>query len=420
MWYLYASQLTSVFLPIVVLPYLARVLGQDVLGVYLFAYNWTLILQQIIDFGFYLTASRSVALLSRKVNSRELLGELAGEVIGAKFLLFLATIPLSLLLFFLGSIREESLLAGTLLWALAWVLTPVWFYQGLEKFLHVAVVEIPGRLLGLIGVLLFVKNPKDVYLALAIPALIALGVNTLAWVAIRQEVQLRRPRISAVLHRLRESQSIFAYRMSVLFFTLYNPWILGLAAHPKEVGLYYIGERVSKSLLQLLDPALRSLFPKAAYTAISSHKELHFQVKKLCKTLLLTFPLFAAPLYIFRMQIIAFFLGDFEKTAEQVLITFLIIMPFAIVSKVWSTLWLTPLRMDENVRRAFGLGALFNFVLAPVGALLWGAVGVAQASLLAEALVAGLVRWYSKQALIVKEEKRKDEEGTHSNNLWHF
>jgi len=391
----------------VILPYLARVLGQDGLGVYLFAYNWTLILQQIIDFGLYLTAPRNVALLRGKVNSRELLGELAGEVIGAKLLLLLATTPFSLPLFFWGPIREGFWLGGTFLWALAWVLTPVWFYQGLEKFLYIAVVEITGRLLGLVGVLLFVKDSADAQLALVIPALTTLCVNIFAWLIIQKEVRLRRPKMHFVLHRLRESQSIFTYRLSVLFFTLYNPWILGLLAQPKEVTFYYIGERVAKSLLQLLDPALRSLFPKAVRTATSNRQELYIQVRRACRALLLVFPFVAVAFYIFRAQIVAFFLGDFEKAAEQVLIVFLFAIPFAIISKVWTTLWLTPLKRDRNVMHAFGLGALFNFVLAPVGAFLWGAVGVAHASLVTEILVAGLVKWYSEQALLLisKEER---------------
>src|SRR5918992_2734801 len=84
---LYAGQFAIAVLPLVVLPYLARVLGPAQLGVVVFVQYFSFLVGALLEYGFGLSATREVA--RTRADPDAMAATVAG-VVGAKALLILA------------------------------------------------------------------------------------------------------------------------------------------------------------------------------------------------------------------------------------------------------------------------------------------------------------------------------------------
>jgi len=92
---LYGVQAMGYLIPLVTLPYVARVLGPRELGAIAFAEAYANNLSIIIEFGFGLSASREIARLTNHVEAK---AQQVSEVFGAQFLLVAASIALTIAL----------------------------------------------------------------------------------------------------------------------------------------------------------------------------------------------------------------------------------------------------------------------------------------------------------------------------------
>jgi len=83
---LFSVQLFRKLMPVITMPYLARVLGAAGWGTVAFVQGFASCLILLVEFGFYISGTREVA---RWRESRERLGEICGGILGAQILLAL-------------------------------------------------------------------------------------------------------------------------------------------------------------------------------------------------------------------------------------------------------------------------------------------------------------------------------------------
>src|SRR5690606_23206436 len=82
---LYAAQFTSVALSLVAIPFLARVLRPEGWGIVVFAQSFAAVLTLVLEYGFYLSASREIA---RHRDDRERIAGIVADVQAARLILF--------------------------------------------------------------------------------------------------------------------------------------------------------------------------------------------------------------------------------------------------------------------------------------------------------------------------------------------
>ncbi len=102
---LYAGQFALTILPLVVLPYLARVLGPRELGVVVFVQYFSFLLGAVLEYGFGWSASREVA---RCREDPEALEATVAGVMGAKAVLLAASGAIALAAWPLVPLFRES------------------------------------------------------------------------------------------------------------------------------------------------------------------------------------------------------------------------------------------------------------------------------------------------------------------------
>ena len=166
---LYGVQAGRKLLPLLSIPYLARVLGPGGWGTVAFVQAMAEFLVIIIEFGFNISATREVA---RNRDNPQECGRVMAGVLGAQAMLAAAGLAVALIAAqFLPVVSNHPrLLIAGLAYAVGQGFAPLWFFQGLERMRLSAGLELTGKILSLIGIFVFVHSPADNWKVLALAA----------------------------------------------------------------------------------------------------------------------------------------------------------------------------------------------------------------------------------------------------------
>ena len=261
---LFGGHALGLVVPLLVIPYLARVLHPVGWAPVLVAQALAAWLILIMEFGFDLSATRAVA---RARDTPERVSDVVWGVQSAK--LFLAPVTCGvcgLALIALPTLRSEPLLLGSALsYALLRGLSPFWYFQGQERVRRAIVVEAGTKALAALGCLLVVRAPGDGWRVVALQALFS-GISLVIltkWMV--GEVRLRRPSATLARAALRDSAHLFAFRASAGLYTQANTLILTTLASASTVAFFGGGERLVRAAVNLLQPLTQAFFPRVSF-----------------------------------------------------------------------------------------------------------------------------------------------------------
>ncbi len=171
-------QLTNIALPLIVLPYVVRVIGVEKFGLISFVQSFIMYFAIITDYGFSLAGTREIAL--NKNDSYKL-----SEVFYSIFILklFMGIVCLSIILIlinsfdFFGNNRILYLISTGILFGS--IFFPQWFFQGIEKMEIIPLINISLKVVQLILIFLLVKTETDyaIYLLIIAATQLVIGLT---------------------------------------------------------------------------------------------------------------------------------------------------------------------------------------------------------------------------------------------------
>ena len=389
---LYGVQACRKLIPLISIPYLARVLGPEGWGNVAFVQALGEFIVMVVEFGFTLSSTREIA---QKRGSRTACGEVVAGTFGAQAgLSLLAVFGALLVATQIPLLREHPrLLAAGLFYGVMQGVAPLWFFQGLERMMLAGSLEIFSKIAALAGLLLFVHQPGDEWLVLALQGL-APGVSTVAgiWLAYRM-VPLRLPTLAQVRHSLALGWPMFLIRSSASLYGVANVFVLGLFAPAAIVGYYASAEKIVKAGCGLLLPIRESLYPRLSQLAIHSPEENH-RLTKLGALLMgggglaLGLCTFAGAPWIAHIL-----LGrGFDPVIPVLRILALLPVIIALTDSVGMQ-YLLPRGRESIVNRVVLSGGLVSLALAFLFAPRYQHVGMACAVVIAEAFVCGVLAY---------------------------
>ena len=159
--YLYnlSYQILAIILPIITTPYLARVLGSNGTGIY--SYTISIVTYFILfgSLGIALYGQREIAYVQ---NNEKKKNRIFTELV---FLRLITMFIAAIIFFFTFGIKGEySLYYKILLFEmLANAIDISWLYQGLEEFKKIVLRNFIVKIVSIICIFIFVKNPTDVW-----------------------------------------------------------------------------------------------------------------------------------------------------------------------------------------------------------------------------------------------------------------
>lgn len=262
---LFLLQAATMVLPVVTVPYLIRVLGPDNYGRVAVAQALIQYFVLLTDYGFNLTATRQVSACR---NDPAALGELIGAVTAIKLCLLVAgVVPMLGLVTFVPMFEKDWLLyAGAYLAVAGSAVFPIWLLQGLERMRLVAGSMIVAQLVTLAGILAWVRQPDEYWLAATLQAAAPVFAGAIAVWRLRTSRQLpfAAPKWRHVRHVLTDGWHVFLSTAAGSLYSNTNILVLGLLTSTAAVGQFSAAEKLFKAVQSLLLPLTQSAYPHVA------------------------------------------------------------------------------------------------------------------------------------------------------------
>jgi PST family polysaccharide transporter len=255
-------QFINYLLPLLLIPYLVRVLGIDGFGIYNFILAIIIYGIHMSDYGFDLTATYHI---SKHRDKPTRLNKIVSSVLSIKLLIALFyLIIISIASFFVEKLYayQEILFLGFGL-LLGHLLFPLWFFQGVEKMRYIMYLNGFAKLLFVASVFIFVHTPEDLYLVMLLNALssIFIGLVALYIVMTQFNIVFRRPKWVEIIYYLKDGWYVFTSKFAVQLYTTINIIILSFFATPLIIGFYAIAIKIIHALGNLLEPLTRTVYP---------------------------------------------------------------------------------------------------------------------------------------------------------------
>lgn len=395
-FYLIALQGLTYVVPLLVLPYLMKVLGAEKFGYIGFSLSVAQYLMLLVDFGFNLSATKRIALAK---DDQEDLNRIFSATVYAKMVLLLVSF---LLLLGLSMVPEFAVYRSTMLMMFLMVVGQaglfVFLFQGIGQIKWVSIFNAAAKVAVLPLTFWLVKSPDDVLWAAFLQGMVAIVAMLVSWYMIARKGWGRLVRVpfANIKNELSESFPLFLSTAATSVYTACFVLILGYFVSPEEVGQYSAVDRIMRALCYMaLLPVLQVYYPQVASLAKQNSQLADQKIKYLFWLMVCCMLLLGAFLF-FASNFMVYFLGD-DYQDTDVLFKIMAFVPiFVGVGGVVGQLKLLAMgnKADKQYfSKTYGVAACVALLSVLVLSYSYGMYGTACSLLLTEIVVCVMMMW---------------------------
>ena len=153
-------QVLRYLIPILVLPYVSRIIGVEHFGEIAITASATMIMQYVVDYGYNYIGARDVA---KNKNNLAYISNLYSSITIARCLIFIVCAFIAYILtYFIPMLEKVRLLLFiTCPSVLLSVFMPEWLYQGLEEMKFITIIHIISRIVYVALIFIFIRESED-------------------------------------------------------------------------------------------------------------------------------------------------------------------------------------------------------------------------------------------------------------------
>lgn len=262
---LFVLQGANYLLPLVTVPYLVRVLGPANFGRIAFAQSFIGYFVALTEYGFNLSATRSVALVRENHTELSRLFS-AVMIIKAAFMVAGFALMLCLVLLVPQFAHDWLLYVLVYLTVVGNVLFPVWFFQGMEDMRHITLFTISARIVTTAAVFAFVRRPGDYRLAAGFLAssLVIAGIVSLFVIHRSSRLRICWPSFRMLRAVAWDGWHLFLSTAAISLYTSSSVFVLGMMSTPTAVGYFSAAQKIVKAVATLVSPVAQAVYPHVA------------------------------------------------------------------------------------------------------------------------------------------------------------
>jgi len=391
---LYANQGLNYLVPLIVLPYLVRILGPSGYGSIGIAQSLMAYAIVLTDFGFNLTAARDISVARHDAAA---VSRIYWTTMAAKLLLLgISMILLTGIVLITPSFRHDwPIFLACSVMVFGNIGFPQWYLQGLERLKDSAAIQASTKIAGGAATFIFVHSSSDVCLAAFIssaPQLLGIGA-ALIWRTQLMPTTFYRPTVNEVLRSLSGNWQVFASSISTTLYGITNNIVLGLIAGPSSVGIYSLSQRLVTTIQGLAVPLTQAVFPRASMLFDTDRDGAWKLMSRLVKVLFPMVGACALLLGIFAPTIVRI-LGGPAMMGAVPLVRILAITPvFIAVGALPAQIILVSNGRTSELFRIYLMVGIANVLIMPVLVYRYSAIGAAWSMTISEAFAAGQMVW---------------------------
>ncbi|WP_439483493.1 oligosaccharide flippase family protein [Cyclobacterium plantarum] len=398
-FFLFLIQSSNILVSLLAMPLLIRSIGVAEFGLVNLSFSVILLFNVMVSYGYNLSGPRDIALSGGSVS---VMGERFSEILWSKLTLALFAFLMIAILGFIFGFFEDYwvILCWSTILLFAEATTLVWFFQGRESLHWVSIANIFSKLVYLLLLTAFIKEPSDSFLAnflLGSTALIA-NLGLIVYICFGMNIQISWPKFSHIWNSWRKNIQLFFSALTAHVAVNGGVIILSFFASAQILGLYGMAERIGMVLR--IAPALitQSAYPRASVLFANEPEKFYPFLKKVQWSSLLLNLLISLTVFYLAPFIIKVMAGNVLE--ESVLfLKILAFLPFLAALNIGNMLVI--LAMDQKVilLHATWVFCLYMLLAAIFLAKVFGGTGLALALISTE-----LVAYISTSYLLYKHQ----------------
>lgn len=382
-----ALQFINFLLPLILTPYLIRVLGVTNFGLIAISQAVMSFFIIMADYGFNLTATRELAINREDPN---LIEKLFREVVSTKLVLSVAGFFILFFAVFILSPDSKSIQLYLFAYSIVigQFLMPLWFFQGMEDMKYITYFSIATKVISTLLILLIIRVPDHfVYVNLFYGiATITAGFFCMYFINRKYGISLKFCSLSAIADQLRNGWPIFVSNFTVNIYITSNIIVLGLFANNQVVGYYSIAEKVINGIRQLLVVFFQVVFPHMCVIASEAKQVINAFLKKVYIPFLFLITLFCILAFVFSEPIVLFFTGANNGYIE-LLIKVLSFVPLIVALNIPANQLLLAYNLSKRYSFVLVIGSCLNLLLNSILSFYFTALGTAAAVIITELFI---------------------------------
>jgi len=393
---------TSFIFPLVTLPYLARILGVEHMGLLALGLACVMYCSTISDWGFNVYTTKDIA---QHRDDKQRVTQLFWSTFNAKLILGCSTLAILLLMtwfnpawhaLFYIVLANSTVLFGQLL-------SFGWLMQGFEKLGKTSIISTLGQFCSIPLTFLLVKTPEDTWLAALIPGVVAFitAIITLSLVAQMRVIGFYRFEPREIMQRIKDSLHVFLAIFGANMFNNINVLILASMTSTYMVGLYNGADRLKKAANSVPEQIGNAFFPRVSHLF---HKDRAAAIAATRKSITLSFliSLFIVVFtFFFADYVVRILLGAAFHDSANVLRVVVCGFIFGNISYPAGLQILIPYGLAKQRMHVMFIVGLINIPICCLLAWQYGAIGAASSLVLSEFLVfVGILRIMVKHDIL--------------------
>lgn len=388
-------------IPLILMPYVSRVLGADILGIYNYTYTIAAYFLLFAMLGVANHGCRSVAKVQDDVEKR--------SYVFCSIYLMQVCVSLIVLVFYIIYViafveNNKAVALIQILVVLSGMFDINWFYFGIEKFKLTVTRNILIKLLTTCLIFIFVKSSNDLLLYTFIYAAGLLFSQSIVWIFLKKYVRFKRVKIKDSIENLKPMLVLFIPIVAVSLYKYMDKIMLGFFCEYSQVAFYSNSESII-SMPAVITTALGTVALPRLTSLIQKEKK---NISEYYLEVSLQFSMFLACGMGFGLGAISdifaqlYFGPGFEECGNIILVFF----P-CVIFQAWASIirmqFLLPNSHDRVYIISVISGAIVNFVINLMLIPSLQALGAVIGTILAEATVAVMQTIFSTKYLpIVK------------------
>ncbi len=363
-------QVATYIFPLFTIPYLARVIGVEKMGLIALAAAVIVYFQTVVDWGFNFSATREV---SRNKSNLDTVSNIYSNVMSAKLILtILCLIIFVPLIYFVPKFYENRfLLFATYLYIPSGLFIQEWLFQGLEKMRYFTILNICLKFLFTIAVFVFIREESDYILQPILNAAGNFTVGIASLVIIRKKlgIKFKLPQIKSIINSVKSSTDIFINQLMPNLYNSFSVMLLGFFGGDVANGKLEGGTKFINLFNQFMSVISRTFFPFLS-RKIDKH-DIY------AKWNIIVSASISILLFIFAPLIIDIFLTEEFTDSITVLRIMSASILFLTLSSVYGTNYLIVQNKEKILRHITIVSSLIGFAMSVPLVYYFGFIGAA-------------------------------------------
>ena len=272
-FWLYLMYASNLILPLFVFPYWAKVLGLENFGLLVSTQSMAMFAVLIMDYGFNWSATQLLAKSDKSLITKS---KIFWTVQAGKFILAVVGSILIFSIIYLNQQFKQDSSLYLISWSIIFgsLLSPLWFYQGLEKSAIPSIAWVISRLVIVIATIVMVNEEDDLYLAAAIYAWgpIFSGIIIVAYILINKDIVVCKIKKSEVYQVIHDSWGAFVGNLFTGGVGHLITVVLNMFAGPAYAGYFAAADRLRQMGVSLMVPLGQAAFVRLNTVSFSGVK----------------------------------------------------------------------------------------------------------------------------------------------------